>query len=137
MPVALVGSVAVNVTDWPKVEGLREDVTTTVGVAFATVCVVVPVAELLVASPPYVAVITSEPNGNNVVVITTVPLDEVIVPLPRVTPPLVIVMVPVGPTGTDAVIVTDCPKILAPEVVTVTVGDALLTVWVRVATEEL
>jgi hypothetical protein len=31
----------------------------------------------------------------------------VIVPLPSVRPPFVIVIVPVGPTGTDAVIVTD------------------------------
>ena len=55
-------------------------------------------------------------------VIITVPLEEVIVPLPSVTPPLVIVMVPVGPIGTDAVIVTDWPKTLGPEVLTVTVG---------------
>jgi hypothetical protein len=52
-------------------------------------------------------VITSEPTGNAVVVITTEPLDEMRVPLPSVTPPLVIVIVPVGPAGTDAVIVTD------------------------------
>ncbi len=50
------------------------------------------------------------------------------VPLPRVTPPLVIVMVPVGPFGTDAVIVTDWPKVVGPEVLTVTVGVAFATV---------
>ena len=51
--------------------------------------------------------ITSEPTGSAVVVIVTVPFEAVMVPLPRVTPPLVIVMVPVGPFGTEAVIVTD------------------------------
>ena len=68
--------------------------------------------------------IKSEPTGNTVVVIVTVPLEEVMAPLPNVTPPLVIVIVPVGPTGTEAVIVTDCPKVLEPEVLTVTVGVA-------------
>lgn len=51
--------------------------------------------------------ITSEPTGSAVVVIVTVPLVAVMGPLPRVTPPLVMVMVPVGPLGTEAVIVTD------------------------------
>ena len=72
--------------------------------------------------------ITSEPTGNTAVLIVTVPFEEVIVPLPRVTPPLVIVMLPVGPAGTEAVMVTDCPKTLVPEVLTVSVGDNLLTV---------
>lgn len=39
----------------------------------------------------------------------TVPEVEVTEPDPSVTPPLVIVIVPVGPIGTDAVIVTECP----------------------------
>jgi hypothetical protein len=82
-------------------------------------------------------VIRSEPTGSVVVVIVTVPLVAVIVPLPSVTPPLVIVIVPVGPTGTEAVTVTDCPKVLGPEVVTVIVGVAFATVCVKVATEEL
>jgi hypothetical protein len=89
-----------------KLEGFMEEVRVSVGEAFVTTCVVVPVAELLVVSPPYVAVIRSEPTGNVDVVIVTVPLDAVMVPLPSVTPPLVIVMVPVGPFGTEAVIVT-------------------------------
>ena len=72
--------------------------------------------------------IESEPTGNVVVVTVTVPLEEVIVPLPSVTPPLVIVMVPVGPTGTEAVIVTDWPKVLGPEVLTATVVVAFATV---------
>lgn len=116
---------------------MSEETRVSVGEAFATVCVVVPVAELLVASPLYVAVITSEPNGKRVVAIVTVPLEAVMVPLPSVTPPLVIVIVPVGPTGTDAVMLTVWPKVLAPEVLTVTTGVAFATVWVTVDTEEL
>ena len=73
--------------------------------------------------------IESEPTGSVVVVTVTVPLEEVMVPLPSVTPPLVIVMVPVGPTGTEAVIVTDWPKLLEPDVLTLTVGVALFTTW--------
>jgi hypothetical protein len=79
----------------------------------------------------------SEPTGRVVVVIVTVPLDEVMVPLPNVTPPLVIVIVPVGPEGTEAVIVTGLPKILGPEVLTVSVEVAFATVCVTVATDEL
>jgi hypothetical protein len=41
------------------------------------------------------------------VVIVTTPEAEVMVPLPSVTPPLVMVIVPVGPLGTEAVIETD------------------------------
>jgi hypothetical protein len=88
-------------------EGFAEDAIVSAGVAFVTVCVAVPVAELLVESPLYVAVIRSEPTGSNVVVIVTVPFETVTFPLPSVKPPLVNVMVPVGPAGTDAVIVTD------------------------------
>jgi len=82
-------------------------------------------------------VIRSEPTGSVVVLTVTVPLEEVTVPPPNVTPPLVIVMVPVGPVGTEAVIVTDWPKVLEPGVLTVTVGVAFATVCVTVATEEL
>ena len=76
--------------------------------------------------------IVSEPTGKAVVTAITVPLVDVIVPPPRVTPPLVIVMVPVGPRGTEAVIVTDCPKVVEPEVLTVIVVVALLTIWVSI-----
>jgi len=107
VPVALAGSVAVKVTAWPAVEGLAEDESVAAGDALATVCIVDPMAELLAASPPYVAVIVSGPTGRILVVIVTVPEEAVMVPLPSVTPPLVIVMVPVGPLGTDAVIETD------------------------------
>jgi hypothetical protein len=71
------------------------------------------------------------------VVIVTVPLDEVMVPLPNVTPPLVIVIVPVGPGGTEAVMVTGFPKMLGPDVLTVSVVVAFATVCVTVATDEL
>jgi hypothetical protein len=70
----------------------------------------------------------SEPTGSVVVVTVTMPLEEVIVPLPNVTPPLVIVIVPVGPAGTEAVIATGLPKTLGPGVLTVTVGVAFATV---------
>lgn len=46
VPVTSDGRVAVKVTDWLKVEGLVEEIRVTTGVAFETVCVVVPVAEL-------------------------------------------------------------------------------------------
>ena len=67
----------------------------------------------------------------------TTPEAEVMVPLPRRTPPLVIVMVPVGPVGTDAVMETVWPKMLGPEVVTVSVGDAFATTCVNVAMDVL
>ena len=52
VPVTLVGSVAVNVTDCPGVEGFTEETTVTTGVALVTVWVVDPVAGLLFESPP-------------------------------------------------------------------------------------
>lgn len=73
------------------------------------------------------------PTGRAVVVMTTVPVVVLTGPEPRVTPPLVTVTVPVVPTGSVTVMVTGAPKVLVPDVVTVTVGFALLTVWVRVA----
>ena len=76
-------------------------------------------------SPLYVAVMTSLGGARAVVVTDTTP--EAIVPEPRARVPLVNVMVPVTPAGTDAVIVTEPPNVLGPEVVTVTVGVALLT----------
>ena len=51
VPVAAVGTAAVNVTDWLTVDGFTEDVSETVGVVFPTDCVRVPVAELLFPSP--------------------------------------------------------------------------------------
>jgi len=76
-------------------------------------------------------VIGSLPIGSIVVVTVTVPFGFT-VPDPKVVPPLVTVIVPVVPGGTVAVIVTGLPTVLEPEVVTVTVGVALFTVWIRV-----
>lgn len=70
---------------------------------------------------------TSLGGVRTVLVTDTAP--EAIVPEPRESEPLVNAMVPVTPAGTDAVIVTELPYVLAPEVVTVTVGVALLTTW--------
>lgn len=52
VPVTPGGSVAVNVTDWFKADGLLEDVRFIVGVAFATIWVVEPFAGLSFVSPP-------------------------------------------------------------------------------------
>jgi hypothetical protein len=51
VPVTPVGSVAVNVTDWPGVEGFAEETRVTAGVVLATTWVSVAVAELLFPSP--------------------------------------------------------------------------------------
>jgi hypothetical protein len=73
-------------------------------------------------------VIGSLPTGRVVVVTVTVPVVGFTVPEPRVVPPLVIVIVPVVPGGTVAVIVIGLPYVLDPEVVTITVGVALFTI---------
>ena len=64
-------------------------------------------------------------GSNAEVAIDTVP--ELIVPEPSVRAPLVKAIVPVTPAGTVAVIVTESPKVLGPEVFTLTVVAALLT----------
>jgi hypothetical protein len=51
VPVTPVGSVAVNVTDCPGVEGFTEETRVRTGVVLATTCVSVPGAELLFPSP--------------------------------------------------------------------------------------
>jgi len=81
----------------------------------------------LFVSPPKEAVIGSGPTGRIVVVIVTVPVVGLIGPLPKVTPPLVTVTVPVVPGGSVVVIVTEPPNVLGPEVVTVMGGVGLLT----------
>jgi len=128
VPVVFVGRVAVKVTDWLKLDGLTDDVSTTAGDALLTVCVVDPVAGLLLVSPPYVAVMGSLPTGRVDVVIVTVPVVGLTGPLPSVVPPLVTVTVPVVPGGKVVVTVTGLPKVLGPDVVTVIVGVVLLTV---------
>jgi hypothetical protein len=78
-------------------------------------------------------VIGSLPTGSDVVVIVTVPVVGLTGPEPRVTPPLVTVTAPVVPGGRFVVMVTEPPKVLGPEVVTVIGGVVLLTVWTRLA----
>ena len=64
--------------------------------------------------------------GNKVVGTDTVP--EEIIPEPKGSAPLVKVIVPVAPVGTEAVIVTESPNVLGfGDEVTVTVGVTLLT----------
>ena len=46
VPVTLFGSLSVKVTELPGKDGLTEDVSVDVGLAFATVWVVVPTAEV-------------------------------------------------------------------------------------------
>jgi hypothetical protein len=67
----------------------------------------------------------------------TVPVVGLTVPEPSGVLPLVTVTVPVVPMGRVVVIVTGSPKEVGPGVVTVIVGVALLTVWVRVAVAPL
>lgn len=133
VPLTPDGRLAVNVTDWPGAEGLVEEVSVTTGDALVTICVAVPVAGLLFESPPKEATIGSLPTGKIVVLITTVPVVGLTVPEPRVVPPLAIVTVPVVPTGRVVVIVTGLLNVVEPGVETMTVGVALLTVWVRAA----
>jgi hypothetical protein len=128
VPVTPEGSEAVKVTACPGLDGLAEEIRVTVGVALVTIWVVVPVAGLLFVSPPKVAVIGSLPTGSDVVVIVTVPVVGLTGPEPRVTPPLVTVTVPVVPGGRFVVMVTEPPKVLGPEVVTVIGGVVLSTV---------
>ena len=51
VPVAPVGSVSVNVTELPCVDGFRDDVSVGVTPFFPTVCVTVPLAALKLLSP--------------------------------------------------------------------------------------
>src|SRR5437868_1971508 len=89
----------------------------------------VPVAELLLESPLYVAVMGSLPSGSDDVVAVATPPASVDVPI--VVAPLVKVTVPVTPFGTVAVKVTACPGVDGfAEEVKATTGVALLTVWV-------
>src|SRR5258705_3849723 len=87
VPVTPLGSVAVNVTDWPGVEGFTEETRVTTGVILATTWVSVAVAELLFASPLYVAMIGSVPAGS--VDVVTVATPPVSVDVPNVVVPLV------------------------------------------------
>jgi hypothetical protein len=96
----------------------------------------VPVAELLLASPLYVAVMGSLPAGSEDVVAVAAP--PVSVDVPNAVVPLVNVTVPVTPVGSVAVKVTDWPGVEGfTEETKVTTGVALAMVWVSVPVAEL
>ena len=91
----------------------------------------VAVAELLLASPLYVAVMGSLPSGSDDVVAVATP--PVRVDVPNVVAPLVNVTVPVTPAGSVAVKVTDWPGLEGfAEETRVTTGVVLATTWVSV-----
>jgi hypothetical protein len=105
VPVAPAGAVAVKVTGWLMIDGLRDDVTVTVGTGLETVTIVAPeVAGLLFASPDVVAVMGSVPIGKEGTLIVATPPTIGAVPIGVV--PLENVTVPVTPVGTVSVIVT-------------------------------
>jgi hypothetical protein len=73
-PVAFAGIDAVNVTGWPTVEGLSDEVRVIVGDDLITVTIVAgEVAGLLFASPGVLAVMESLPTGRVVIVIVATP----------------------------------------------------------------
>ena len=108
-PVAPVGAVAVNVTDWLTIEGLSDDVTATVGAALTTVTTTGDeVAGLLLASPGVLAVIGSVPSGKVTVMVATPPMIGAV---PIGVEPLENVTGPDTPGGTVSVIVTGVPRV--------------------------
>jgi hypothetical protein len=91
-----------------KTDGLRDDVTATVGDALVTVTVTEgEVAGLLLESPGVLAVIGSVPSGRLVTVMVATPPTIGAVPIG--TPPLENVTGPDTPGGTVSVIVTGLP----------------------------
>src|SRR5438093_9609943 len=147
-PGLLAVTVAVKVTDCPDSDGLAEELTSVVVLAFFTVWVsVVEVLPLKVALPPYDAVIGCEPTAS--VLVTNVAWPEAFrVPVPSMLEPSLKVTVPVGvpaPLGfavTVAVKVTGCPDtdglieettpVVVPGSVVVVVGAAVVVVVVVV-----
>src|SRR5438093_436210 len=147
-PGLLAVTVAVKVTDCPDSDGLAEELTSVVVLAFFTVWVsVVEVLPLKVALPPYDAVIGCEPTAS--VLVTNVAWPEAFrVPVPRVVGPSLNVTVPVGVPAplvfafTVAVKVTGCPDtdglieettpVVVPGSVVVVVGAAVVVVVVVV-----
>jgi hypothetical protein len=109
VPVALVGAVAVKVTDWLTTEGLSDDVTTTVGAPLTTVTTTGgEVAGLLLASPGVLAVIGSVPSGKVTVMVATPPMIGAV---PIGVEPSEKVTGPDTPGGTVSVIVTGVPAV--------------------------
>ena len=113
VPPIVLETVAVNVTDWPPMEGFNEEVTVdVVGLTFTTSEIALDVLTAKIESPPYCAVIECVPTTNadvfkvasalefNVLVPTIVPLSR------NVTVP---VGVPLVKLFTIAVKVTDAP----------------------------
>jgi hypothetical protein len=106
VPVTPAGTVSVIVSGVSM--GRLDDDTTgggSIGVFFPTDWVRLAVAELLLVSPMYMAVIVSFPVGRVEVEMVAAPL--VIVEVPRRVDPLVKVTVPVTPDESEAVKVTD------------------------------
>ena len=144
-PGATDATVAVNVTDCPKLDGFRLDVSVVAVFALFTNWISAGlVLVVCVASPPYTAVIECVPTASadvaNVAV-AEVPLAAVNVPVPRVVAPSLNVTVPVGVVEppvvsvTVAVKVTDCPKTdgLTLDVTVVVVAHASAFVPVKFA----
>src|SRR5581483_11874078 len=138
-PGATALTVAVKVTAWPNADGLTEDVTVVVVLAWLTVCV--SVAEVLVVklvSPAYTAVMAWPATAKAAVVNVAEPpesvaVPSVVVPSRKVTVPLG-VPVPGATAVTVAVKVTPWPNTEGlTEEVTVVVLLACLTVCVSVA----
>jgi hypothetical protein len=109
VPVALVGAVAVKVTDWLTTEGLSDDVTTTAGAPLTTVTTTGgEIAGLLLASPGVLAVIVSVPSGKVTVMVATPPTIGAV---PIGVEPSEKVTGPDTPGGTVSVIVTGVPAV--------------------------
>jgi hypothetical protein len=66
-------TVAVKVTDCPKVEGFETDVSVVLELAWFTVCDTLPLEPEWLLSPAYVAVTGSLPTGNEEVVQVAIP----------------------------------------------------------------
>lgn len=129
VPVAPAGAVAVKVTGWLMIEGLRDDVTVTVGAVLTTVTETGgEVAGLLLASPGVLAVIGSVPRGRLVTVMVATP--PMIGAVPIGVEPLEKVTGPETPGGTVSVIVTGAPTVgLVVDTTGIgSTGVALLTV---------
>src|SRR5258708_19847939 len=109
VPVARVGAVAVKVTDWLTIEGLSDDVTTTVGAPLTTVTTTGgETAGLLLASPGVLAVIGSVPSGKVTVMVATPPMIRAV---PICVEPLENVTGPDTPGGTVSVLLTSIPAV--------------------------
>jgi len=112
VPVAPLGTVAVKVTDWLKLDGLGEELRLVVEDAWFTVWETADdVDALKLVSPPYTAVIEWVPTASAEVVNVACPL-AFSVPVPSVDEPPRKVMVPEGVPAllvTVAVKVTELP----------------------------